>query len=120
MRGEETTRTRPQSRGMKSGRAIRAEPVALKEAVGGFLRASGLSTRMRHVEVFRAWNRAVGESLARRAKPVRFERGDLVVEVDSAAHHQELVAFTGEGFRERANALLGGPTIRRAIFRLKR
>ena len=79
---------------------------------------------MRHLEVFRAWNRAVGEGLARRAKPVRFERGDLVVEVDSAAHRQELDAFTGEGFRERANQLLaripGGPTIRRAIFRLKR
>jgi hypothetical protein len=101
-------------------RRVRAEAVLLKDAVGGFLRASGLATRMRHLEVFRAWNRAIGEGLARRAKPVRFERGDLVVEVDSAAHHQELVAFTGEGFRERANELLGGPTIRRVTFRLKR
>jgi hypothetical protein len=115
MRGQETTGTR---------RAVRKEAVPLKDAVGGFLRASGLSTRMRHLEVFSAWNRAVGESLARRAKPVRFERGDLVVEVDSAAHHQELVGFTGDDCRERANQLLaripGGPTIRRAIFRLKR
>jgi hypothetical protein len=92
----------------------------MKDAVGGFLRASGLSTRMRHLEVFRAWNRAVGADLARRAKPVRFERGDLVVEVDSAAHYQELAAFTGDAFRERANELLGEAAIRRATFRLKR
>ena len=75
---------------------------------------------MRHVAVFQAWNAALGTALARRARPVRFERGELVVEVDSAAHYQELAAFTGEGFRERANEGLGEPSIRRVTFRLKR
>jgi hypothetical protein len=92
----------------------------MKEAVGGFLRASGLAAHMRHVPVYQAWNDAVGAALARRARPVRFERGELVVEVDSAAHLQELVAFTGEGFRERANEELGQALVRRVTFRLKR
>jgi hypothetical protein len=90
------------------------------DAVGSFLRASGLSARMQHVPVFQAWNSAAGTDLARHARPVRFERGELFVEVDSSAHFQELVAFTGEGYRERANAELGEPRIRRVTFRLKR
>jgi hypothetical protein len=96
------------------------EAVSMPEAVGGFLRASGLSARMKSWPVFQAWIEALGSDLARRARPVRFERGELVVEVDSAAHFQELASFTGEGYRERANAKLSKPEIRRVAFRLKR
>ena len=70
----------------------------MSDAVGAFLRASGIGARTRHIPVHQAWNEAVGAALARRARPVRFERGELVVEVDSAAHLQELSAFTGEGW----------------------
>jgi hypothetical protein len=92
----------------------------MQDAVGGFLRASGLGSRLRHWPVFEAWIQALGKDLAHRAKPVRFERGELVVEVDSASHFQELASFTGEGYRERANARLAKPVIRRVVFRLKR
>lgn len=113
MRSGETQTTR-------RGTRVRRDPVAMSDAVGAFLRASGIGARTRHVPVYRAWNDAVGADLARRARPVRFERGELVVEVDSSAHFQELVAFTGEGFRERVNEILGEPGIRRMTFRLKR
>src|SRR5262249_19483131 len=96
------------------------EAVSMPEAIGGFLRASGLSARMRAWPVFQAWIEALGSDLARRAKPVRFGRGGLIVEVDSATHFQELASFTGEGYRERANARLPKPEIRRVTFRLKR
>jgi len=92
----------------------------MQDALGGFLRASGLAGRMGYWPVFQAWIEALGVDLARRAKPVRFERGELLVEVDSAAHFQELASFTGEGYRERANARLPKPDIRRVVFRLKR
>ena len=98
----------------------RREAVRVQDALDGFLRASGLSSRMRSWPVFQAWIEALGSDLARRAKPVRFERGELVVEVDSATHFQELASFTGEGYRERANARLPKPEIRRVVFRLKR
>jgi len=104
----------------RRGTRVRRDPVVMSDAVGAFLHASGIGARTRHVPVFRAWNDAVGPALARRARPVRFERGELVVEVDSATHFQELVAFTGEGFRERANEILGEPGIRRVTFRSSR
>jgi hypothetical protein len=92
----------------------------MQEALGGFLRASGLLPRLRPWPVFQAWIEALGVDLARRARPVRFERGELFVEVDSASHFQELASFTGEGYRKRANARLPKPDIRRVVFRLKR
>ena len=98
----------------------RRDAVAIRDALDGFLRASGLSARMKTWPVFQAWIEALGPDLARRAKRVRFERGELVVEVDSATHFQELASFTGESYRERANALLRKPEIRRVAFRLKR
>jgi hypothetical protein len=92
----------------------------MQDAVGRFLRASGLGARMRGWPVFQAWIEAAGTELARHARPVRFERGELVVEVGSAAHYQELASFTGESYRARANELLRETTIRRIVFRLKR
>jgi hypothetical protein len=100
--------------------AARRGAVSMQDAVGRFLRASGLGSRMRDWPVFQAWIDAVGADLARRARPVRFARGELVIEVDSASHLQELSTFTGETYRERANAHLARPEIRRVVFRLKR
>ena len=85
-----------------------------------YLRDSGIGPKLRNVAVFKAWRDAVGIQLAARARPVRFEDGELEVAVKSAAHLQELVNFTGEGYRERANQKLGSPRIRRVVFRLER
>jgi hypothetical protein len=84
------------------------------------LRASGIGARTRQSPVYRAWSDALGPELARRAHPVRFERGELVVEVESAAHMQELSNFTGEQYRKLANARLGGEEIRKLAFKLRR
>jgi len=102
------------------GRSFAREAVSMQDAMGRFLRASGLGARMRGWPVFQAWIDVAGTELARHARPVRFERGELVVEVGSAAHYQELASFTGEGYRLRANERLGKPEIRRIVFRLKR
>jgi Dna[CI] antecedent, DciA len=105
---------------VSGGRAPVRDAVSMQDAVGRFLRASGLGARMRGWPVFQAWIDAAGPELARHARPVRFERGELVVEVVSAAHYQELASFTGEGYRQRANERLARPEIRRIVFRLKR
>jgi hypothetical protein len=75
---------------------------------------------MRHWPVYKAWNAAVGKQLAQRARPVRFAKGELLVEVESATHLHELANFTGDDFRKRANAALGGEEIRKVVFKLKR
>ena len=95
-------------------------PTSIGDALRDFLRDSGLSQHLRRGTVLDAWSRALGRDLARRARPVRFARGELCVEVDSAAHMHELVSFTGERYRELANGLLGKPEIQRVVFRLRR
>ena len=84
------------------------------------LRARGIDSRSQHVEVFRAWREALGTELAQHARAVRFQRGELLIEVDSAAHFQELQSFTGENYRQRANEHLPQPAIDRVVFKLKR
>lgn len=115
-----------QAEGRKGGVA------SLHEAVKDFMRASGLTSRAGHGPVYDAFAEAAGERFARRSWPVRFARGELVVEVDSAAHLNELQGFLGNDIRARANQILrsggtvatngssGREEIRRLTFRLKR
>ncbi|MFT4538912.1 MAG: hypothetical protein ACI841_003249 [Planctomycetota bacterium] len=100
----------------------------MQDAVKTYLTESGLGSRLRDWPVYDSWNKAAGEALARRARPVRFTSGELWIEVESAPHLQELQNFTGESLRARANQLLleqrttpsrdGGP-IRKLVFKLK-
>ena len=98
----------------------RARAVApMGAAVQAFLAASGLGSRIRDQRVFDAWNRAVGTELAARARPARLRGGELLVEVDSAAHKSELEGFTGEQYLREANRLCG-QRITRVVFKLAR
>jgi hypothetical protein len=96
----------------------------MHDAMRNFLESSGLARQMRQWPVFEAWSEALGRDLARRARGVHFARGELCVEVDSSAHLHELMNFTGEHYRELANARLreraGKSEIQRLVFRLKR
>jgi hypothetical protein len=91
----------------------------LGRAVSQFLAASGLGAKMRDLKVHEAWREALGPELAPHAISVDFRRGELVVEVDSAAHKHELVSFTGEQYRQEANRRLGDNRIRRVSFKLR-
>ncbi len=106
--------------GPKAPEPRRGGVAPIQVALGRYLRESGLGSRLRDVAVYRAWRQAVGSSLAARAVPVRFDDGVLEIEVRSAAHLQELVNFTGEAFRKKANQRLGSERIRGVTFRLQR
>lgn len=93
---------------------------SLRNALGEFLRESGLERQFSSARVFKAWRDAVGPSMAQRARAVRFDNGVLQVAVTSAAHLQELSTFTGEGYRKAANRKLGGERIQSIEFRLER
>ncbi len=90
------------------------------DAMQHYLRASGLDRRLKDFPVFDAWNMAVGEELAKRIQPVRFRRGELLVEVGSTPDLQELSCFTGEPFRHAANRRLGRNEILSVVFKLKK
>lgn len=91
-------------------------------ALADFLRQSGLAAKLRDAAVYEAWAAAVGEELARLARPVDFRRGELVVEVASASRRAELAGFTGERYRRLANRRLqqsgaGAQRIRKVSFK---
>ena len=105
----------------KSGHAPRRGGItSLGDALSVYLRDSGLGTKLSVHRVYAAWNEACGPELARRARPVRFRDGRLLVEVESAAHLHELENFTGEGLARAANRKLARAEIRSVDFQLKR
>jgi hypothetical protein len=91
----------------------------MRVAIDEFLREAGMGPRLRGARVLAAWREAAGPALSKRARPVRFQRGELVVEVSSSVHLHELESFTGETYRRTANAALGDERIQRVTFRLK-
>jgi hypothetical protein len=111
---------RPREGGTTPDRAgrSRAGMTPIQDALQVYLRSKGLLGGSQE-RVFSAWGQVVGEALRRRAVPVRYARGELVVEVDSAAHLHELKNFTGESYRDRLNALLGPQAVRRIVFHRK-
>lgn len=93
--------------------------VSISEALKEALRTHGVRPGQAGDPVFEAWNRAAGP-LAPRAVPVRFQGGELLVQVESSSHLQELTQFTGSKLHAKANAILGERRISRVVFQLKR
>ncbi len=89
---------------------------SLGAVLTAFLRSARLERSLAEERVLAAWRAAAGEALAGRARALRFRDGELLVEVNSAAHLQELRNFTGENYRKAANKRLGEERIRRVSF----
>ncbi|QDU64942.1 DUF721 domain-containing protein [Engelhardtia mirabilis] len=104
---------------MTNGRPGRggSEPTSFGELLGEITHAAGLDRPKRTDPVFDAWNEVAGVSLAAVARPVRFRQGELSIDVSSASHYHELVAFHGEGLRKRLNEVLGDERVKRLVFK---
>ncbi|MBL8858482.1 MAG: DUF721 domain-containing protein [Planctomycetes bacterium] len=102
------------------GKADRKGLASIDDALKTFLRTSGMGARIGAPPAFRAFRDAAGEAYARHTRPVRFARGELVVQVSSAAHLAELKGFLGEEVRSRTNQILGSDEVRKINFRLDR
>ncbi len=62
------------------------DPIALTEALDDVVRSLQGGARRSEVRgVFGQWDDAVGETIAAHVRPVRLERGGLLVEVDEPA-----------------------------------
>ncbi len=96
------------------------EPLVFGDALKRYLRESGLGAKLRSGDVHEAWNKALGPKLAGRARSVSYRGGELVVEVESAVHKQELESFTAERYRRKTNQLLGTERIHRVTIKLKK
>ncbi|MEO2146413.1 MAG: DUF721 domain-containing protein [bacterium] len=91
-----------------------------KEALKRYLKGSGLGERLRHGDVHQAWSQALGVKNASRARSVAYRGGELIVEVESAAHKQELETFTADRYRRKANQFLGTDRIHRVTIKMKK
>lgn len=81
-------------------------PKPLGEIVRQEMESLGLYERLREAEIWRIWGAVVGETVARRAVPLRIIKGVLTVAVSSGPWMQELRYLTGM-IREKLNAELG-------------
>jgi len=66
----------------------------------------GLRRDLDDYRIFEAWERVVGEQIARNAQPVRLDAKRLVINVKSAVWMQEL-ALLREDIRQRINEWMG-------------
>jgi len=116
-------RRRSRSRGAVKSTGLEQERGGVRsmnDALSEFLDATKLLQRKKAIPAIQAWEDAVGESIAARARAVSFRRGELIVEVDSQALLAELRGFAAEDLRTRADELLEGATIRKVTFKLQR
>ncbi|MFH0910536.1 MAG: DUF721 domain-containing protein [Planctomycetota bacterium] len=100
----------------KAGDGSRSE--TLKDALRGFLKASGLGWMMKHREVAVAWNDAVGAEIAGETRVRAFRDGTLYVDVASPVLQAELSQFYEPSLVQALQA--GAPKlgVRRIRFRL--
>lgn len=86
----------------------RSQPTLLREVLSQVLHKRGLGRRLEHRAVFEAWERIVPETIARRARPVSFRAGRLIVAVASAPLLEELRCFRASEFLQLLNRELTG------------
>ncbi len=86
----------------------RSQPTLIREVLGLVMQKRGLGRRAEHRAVFEAWERIVPESIAKRARPVSFRAGRLIVAVASAPLLEELRCFRASEFLQLINRELTG------------
>jgi len=85
-------------------------PKPVGEIVRQGLEVSALSERLRESEIWRIWGEVVGETVARRAVPLRIIKGVLTVAVSSCPWMQELRYLTGI-IKDKLNVELGSEIV---------
>jgi predicted nucleic acid-binding Zn ribbon protein len=62
----------------------------LGEALDELVESLGIKKKLREQEVFSRWDEAVGERIAKVAKPTRILKGTLIISVSNGAWRNEL------------------------------
>ncbi len=82
----------------------RRDVSSIRDAVGDFLKRTGLKQRKRQGRVEQRWAEAAGEAVAAHTRVVEFAGMVLRVEVDSSALLSELVGFQRRRILEKLRA----------------
>jgi len=70
-------------------------PKTWRESVGPFLKISGLSRRIQEQKLLDSWDRAVGDAIAEKARPIRVKNRVLQVKVSNSVWMQQLQFMKG-------------------------
>ena len=99
---------------LNKGRFVRS----IGESVNELLERTGLSSRMKHREIYGVWEALAGGARARHTRIVSVRGGGVLeIEVDSAPLMHEL-EFQKHGFLKAIQAQVEKPFINRIVFRL--
>lgn len=85
---------------------------SLRDLLGRALARAGLEATSDAFRVAEAWEEAVGPTVAARARPAGFERGELLIAAPDAVWRQELVLLAPD-IKQKINRALGSDVVQR-------
>lgn len=86
----------------------------LKQAIGEMLKTYQLDSRLNETSVVNAWEKVMGQVIAKYTLSVRMQNAVLYVRVQSAALKQELTYRRSE-IAEKLNSECGGEIVREVV-----
>ncbi len=94
----------------------KGNPERIGRLLAGKSKSNVLGSRLKDLEIWQIWDKAVGEAIARRAKPLRFIGGLLTVVVSGGPWMQQL-SFMKMELMQRINDLLGDERVREIVLK---
>ncbi|HIZ87572.1 MAG TPA: DUF721 domain-containing protein [Candidatus Coprenecus pullistercoris] len=94
----------------------RTGPIRIGEALGEYVRETGLTGRFLSMDVSQAWLSVVDGREAAATRSSRFSDGVLYCTVSSSIIRSRL-QFRAEEIRHRINVVMGGDVVRKIVLR---
>lgn len=94
-----------------------AGPQRLGEILNNFLECKGLTNRLKHLELYGAWEEIVGPGILPHTRVAGFAHHKLYVDVDSAAHLHELQTFHKTELLRELRSRVPGTRVLDIVFR---
>jgi hypothetical protein len=95
----------------------RSGSVSIDAALAALLKGTGLLRKDSAEPVYDAWNEIAGEDLTPHCHPLRFSRGELMIEVRSSALLHELENFRSAQLLRALRARPDGAKVTRLVFK---
>jgi len=92
-------------------------PQPIAKILRDLFQISGLASRLKYLELYTAWEEIVGSEVRAHARIAGFANHKVHIEVDSAAHLQELRSFYAETLLEELRARLPALHIAALVFK---
>lgn len=89
----------------------------LGEVLADLLEVESLAGRLKHLELYSAWEEVVGPAINPHTRVAGFAHHKLYVDVDSAAHLHELRSFRKQQILRELRSKVPGILVREIVFR---